>query len=79
MSVPNQILMYLLTGPRNDNRYASAMEGTSCEDGMRLLHKRIEYHFYFPLVRIWLLEAEEYYRIGYNKVISKQSLCRPDS
>jgi hypothetical protein len=33
------------------------MEGTSCADNMRLLYKRIDNRFSFPLVRIWFLEA----------------------
>ena len=43
--------------PEPDNRCASALEGTSCADDMRLLYKRAENRFPFPLVRIWFLEV----------------------
>jgi hypothetical protein len=68
------------------------MEGASCADDMRLLHKRVDNRFSFPLVRIWFLEAgnrivtfnvrsilgaiEEDGVMVRLQVISKQSLYR---
>ena len=74
-----------------DNRCASAMEGTSCEDDMRLLHERIENRFSFPLVQIWFYGGRKSDTINVRsilgvigedgvmvclQVISKKSLCR---
>jgi len=50
-----------------DDRYASAMEGTSCANDMRLLHERIEYRFSFSFSSDFVFGGRKSdYTIGYG-------------